>query len=306
MSKTAQASTLTVEGRGIDIPHPDKFLFPKEGVTKEDLARYYERIAPMMLPHLGDRPLHLQRFPDGIEGEEVQQKQAPRYFPDWVRRVRVPRKRGGSVDHVVCDDAATLVYLAGQACVTPHVWLSRADRLDHPDRLVFDLDPPEADLAPLRLAAHELRRRLEALELPAFLMATGGRGLHVVTPLDRGADFDAVRAFARQIASVLAGDHPDRLTVEQRKQNRQGRLFLDTGRNAYAQTAVAPYAVRGRPGAPVAVPLEWADLDDPDFRPDRRTMRDVFDLVERRPDPWAGLDRSPGSIERARTRLERL
>jgi bifunctional non-homologous end joining protein LigD len=303
MSKTAQASTLTVDGRTIEIPHPDKVLFPDDGVTKEDLARYYERIAPAMLPHLRDRPLHLQRFPDGIEGEEVQQKQAPRYFPDWVRRVQVPRKRGGSVDHVVCDDAATLVYLAGQACTTPHVWLSRADRLDHPDRLVFDLDPPDDDRGPLRLAAHELRSRLEALTLPALLMATGGRGLHVVTPLDRGADFDTVRAFARRVAAVLAADYADRLTVEQRKQNRQGRLYLDTGRNAYAQTAVAPYAVRARAGAPVAVPLEWTDLDDPGFRPNRHTMRDVSDLVERRPDPWAAIDRAPGSIEQAQARL---
>jgi bifunctional non-homologous end joining protein LigD len=256
-----------------------------------------------MLPHLRDRPLHLQRFPDGIEGDEMQQKQPPDYFPDWVERVRVPRKRGGSLAQVLCQDAATLVYLAGQACVTPHAWLSRADRLDHPDLLIFDLDPPGGDPAPAVAAARELRRLLEDLDLGAFVRATGSRGLHVAVPLDRAADFDASRSFARRLAGVLAGHLPDRLTTEQRKEKRGGRVFLDTMRNAYAQTAVASYAVRARPGAPVAVPLRWEEVEAPRFRPDGWTVRTAFDLLERRPDPWAGMERQARSLGGAAAQL---
>lgn len=299
-------TSLTLGRRRVEIPNPDKLLFPGDGITKRELAEYYARIAPVMLPHLRDRPLHMQRFPDGIEGEEIQQKQASEYFPDWIHRTRVPRKSGGFVDHVLCQDAATLVYLAGQACITPHTWLSRADRLDQPDLMIFDLDPPGEDGGPVREAARALHDLLGALGLPAFLKATGGRGLHVAVPLDRSANFDEVRAFAREVAAVLAARHPDRVTAEIRKEKRSGRVFIDTMRNAYGQTTVAPYAVRARPGAPVAVPLEWEELDDRGVGTKRYSLHTVFDLLDGRPDPWADLSRKALSLERARRKLGRF
>src|SRR5919197_20700 len=234
----------------VEISNPDKVLFPDDGITKADLAGYYERIAERMLPHVRGRPVHMQRFPDGIEGEEVQQKQVPDYFPDFVQRVRVARKGGGSVTHALIDNPETLVYLAGQACITPHTWLARQDRLDNPDQIVFDLDPARGGLDVLRAAARALRELLEELGLAAYLKTTGSRGLHVVTPLDRGAGFDEVRAFARGVADLLAARDPDRLTTEQRKDKRRGRLYLDTGRNAYAQTAVAFWGSGGGGGGP--------------------------------------------------------
>src|SRR5262245_43645363 len=203
-------------------------MFPGEGITKRDLADYYERIAPVMVPHVRDRPLHLQRFPDGIEEGEVHQKRVPQHFPDWVHRVHVPRKQGGSLEQVVCQDAATLVYLVGQACLTPHAWLSRSDQLDRPDLMIFDLDPPAGDPGPAVAAARELRELLGEVGLAAFVKATGGRGLHVVVPLDRRSPFDATRAFAREVSALLAERRPDDFTVEQRKEKRGGRLFLDT------------------------------------------------------------------------------
>ena len=287
----------------VEISNPDKALFP-DGLTKAELAHYYERIAETMLPHVRGRPVHMQRFPDGIEGEEIQQKQAPDYFPEYVKRARVRRKRGGSVEHVVIENAETLVYLADQACITPHVWLSRIDKLDNPDQLIFDLDPPGHDLAPVRDAARALRELLDEVGLAAFLKTTGSRGLHVVTPLDRSSGFDDTRAFARELAALLAEREPKRFTVEQRKQKRRGRLYLDTARNAYAQTAVAPYAVRALPGAPVACPLDWREVGR--VEPQQFTVRNIARRLARKDDPWAEIDGDARSLGEPQRRLAGL
>lgn len=246
----------------IEMGNPDKVLFPDVGMTKRDLADYYARVSGVMLPHVRNRPLVMHRFPDGIAGPAFYQKETPDYFPDWIRTETVA-KEGGRVIHVVCDDAATLVYLADQACITPHVWLSTVDHLDSPDRLVFDLDPPEGadDPEPVRLAARAIRDLLDELSLGSRIMTTGSKGFHVVVPLRPAPGFDEVRDFARRSAGVAAARHPDLLTVEQRIKAREGKVFLDYLRNAYAQTTVAPYAVRAKPAAPVATPIDWQELN---------------------------------------------
>ncbi|MGW7437582.1 non-homologous end-joining DNA ligase [Streptomyces sp. NPDC054849] len=286
----------------VDISRPEKILFPGDGITKADLARYYRTVASRMLPHLRGRPLMLERHPDGIDGPAFMQKDLPDHFPDWIHRADLP-KQDGSVTYALCDDAASLLYLAGQACITPHRFLSRADRPDHPDRLVFDLDPPGEDFGPVREAAHALHALLEELELPSTVMTTGSRGLHVVVALDRRAPFDDVRSFARDAAELLAARLPDRLTTEPRKKARRGRLYLDIQRNAYAQTAVAPYAVRALPGAPVAAPLSWADLDDPELTARRWTLTTADQLLEK--NPWRDPPR-PRSLGKARRLLAAL
>ncbi|MEV6548665.1 non-homologous end-joining DNA ligase [Streptomyces sp. NPDC051597] len=294
--------SIRVGGHTVEISRPEKVLFPEDGITKADLVDYYRAVSRRMLPHLRGRPLMLERHPDGIDGPAFMQKEASEHFPDWIHRAELP-KEDGTVTYTVCDDTATLVYLANQACVTVHRFLSRADRPDHPDRLVFDLDPHGDDFAPVREAARWTRRLLEELELPATLMTTGSRGLHVTVPLDRSASFDEVRAFARDAAEVLAARHPDHLTTQARKQSRGDRLYLDIQRNGYAQTAVVPYAVRALPGAPVAAPLAWADLDDPDLSARRRTLSDVDRLLE--DDPWRNAPRGR-SLRAARKRLAAL
>jgi bifunctional non-homologous end joining protein LigD len=246
----------------------------------------------------------MERYPDGIDGQRIFQKDVPDYFPDWVDRVKV-EKEHGSLHQVVCEDGATLVYLANQACITPHVWLSRADRPNHPDQLIFDLDP-EGDFEQARVAALWLRSLLEELELPSFAKTTGGKGIHLTVPLDRRADFDTVRGFARDVAEVLAGRHPDRLTREQRKDKRKGRLYLDAMRNAYAQTAVPPYAVRARPGATVAAPLDWSEVEDRSLRPSRFTIGSILDRLEQADNPWKDLRRRRRSLSRAHRRLNAL
>jgi len=279
----------------IELSHTEKVLFPEDGITKGDLIDYYRNIAETMLPHIRGRPVMLQRFPNGIAKPGFVQKEAPDYYPDWIPRVEVP-KEGGRLTEIVCDDAATLVYLANQACITPHVWLSRADQLDVPDRMIFDLDPPDDDFAPARSAALSLRDLLTEMGLHAFVMATGSRGLHVLVPLERRASFDVVRHFAQQVAGRLAKSDPDRYTTEPRKEARHGRLFIDTFRNGYAQTAVPPYAVRPKPGAPVATPLEWSELDDPTLTAHHYTLRTILQRLKSHPDPWRGLASAAASL----------
>ncbi len=289
----------------VEISHRGKVLFPDAGVTKGDLVDYYREVADPMLPYLEDRPVSMQRFPDGIGEEGFYQKAISDYFPDWIDRVEV-KKEGGRVTHVVCQNEATLVYLANQACITPHVWLSRKDRLHHPDRMIFDLDPPTDEFAPVRRGARALRELLEELDLTPFVMTTGGRGLHVVVPLHRGAGFNDVRAFARDVAELLARREPDRFTTETRKNKRKGRLFLDYLRNAYAQTAVPPYAVRARKGAPVAMPLRWEELGRSGLRGGSYDVGNALRRMGRVEDPWKGIQRRARSLSGPRKKLDRL
>ncbi len=290
--------------RTVETSNEDKVLFPRDGITKGDLVDYYQDVAPHILPWLRGRPLVLQRFPDGIEAEGFYQKQVGEHFPDWVETVEVEKSGDGSQELAVCNDAATLVYLANLGCVTLHPWLCRTDRLHHPDQLVVDLDPPGRDFSVVRAAARACRELFDAIELPTFVKTTGSKGVHVVVPLDRSADFDAVRAFARDLMGVLAARQPDALTTEVRKNKRRGRVFLDVARNAYAQTAVAPYAVRPLPGAPVATPIEWSELSRVDAR--SFTAEKVRRRLAQREDPWKGMARRAHGLGPARRRLDRL
>jgi len=289
--------------RVVKVTRPDKPLFPT-GETKADLARYYADVADAMLPHVAGRPLNLERYVDGIEGERLVQQRAGKYFPDWIARIETPKK-GGSVEHVVARDAATLVYLAGQAAITLHSWLSHQDRLERPDRLIVDLDPSD-DGSDVRRAALGFGALLRDLDLEPFAMTTGSRGFHVVAPLQRRQDFDAVRAFARDLARLAAARDPERLTVEMRKAKRGGRILVDVARNAYAQTAVAPYSVRARPGAPVATPLRWEELEDPATRPNGWTLHSVPDRLERDGDAWRHIGASARALGGPRRRLDAL
>lgn len=284
------------------VSHRDKILFPGDGITKGGLIDYYGRIAPVMLPYLRDRPLTLHRFPDGIAEEGFFQKSVSDYFPDWIARATVA-KEGGTVTHALCRDARTLQYLADQATIDFHIWLARIDRPRHPDRLIFDLDPPGDDFAPVVRAARAIKALLDELGLVAFPMTTGSRGLHVTLPLDRGADFDAARGFARALATRIAEDEPDAYTLEQRRAKRGDRVYLDVMRNGYAQTGVAPYSVRAKPGAPVATPLAWRELDDPKLHPRRYHLGNIFRRLGQRPCPWREIDRHAQSLEAAAKRL---
>lgn len=297
-------STIEVAGHTVELSNPDKELYPSDQLTKADVADYFTSVADVMIPHLRGRPLSMRRFPDGVGSEGFFQKAAGDYFPDWIRTVAVPQRSGEApVEHVVCDDAATLVYLAGQACLEFHTWLSTADALERPDRLVIDLDPPEGDkhLTTLRATARQTRDLFEEVGLTPFVQATGGKGFHVLAPLDGEDDYELVRAFARELAERLVESEPDRLTVEQRKNKRGDRIFVDTNRNAYGQTAITPYSARARQGAPVATPIDWDEVSRAE--PAGHTVAGIPRRLARKQDPWRDLAKHQASARRARERL---
>ncbi len=279
--------------RVVEVRRPGKPLFGEGGATKEDLARYHARIAPLMLPHVRDRPVALARFPDGIDAQGFFVKHP--LVPDWVRTADTS---GGRM--MLCQDAAALVWCADQAAITLHAWQSRQPNLGLPDRMVIDLDPagdgPEA-FAACRAAARDVREVLDGLGLAAYVMTSGSRGLHVRSPLRPEADDQEVRVLAEAVADRVAARRPDELTTEVRKAARGDRLFVDYLRNGREQLAVVPYSVRARPGAPIAAPLTWEDLEKVE------TARDLTIDLEREECPFAGMGRHARSPRRA---LERL
>jgi bifunctional non-homologous end joining protein LigD len=294
-------TTVRAGRRSVRISHPDKVLFPDDGITKLDLANYYAAVAPAMVEHVRDRPLNLWRWNSGIDKDVVVQQAIPKGAPEWVRRVTVPRRRGGDVEHAVGGEAATLVWLANQNCITPHVWTARADRPDHPDRIVFDFDPPDdgdSHFEAIRAGALAVGDLLRERGLEPYAMTSGSRGIHVVAPLRRGPDSDRVRTVAGELAEEVASRLPDQLTTSWRKAGRGGRVLVDAARNTYAQTAVAPYAVRAKPGAPVATPLAWEELSEPELSPVRWTLRDVPGRLAERGDPWEGIAKAAAALPR--------
>ncbi len=302
---TEATETLEVDDREIEITHADRELFPDDGFTKFDLAEYYRRIADYALPHYRDRALTMQRFPDGIDKEGFFQKAAPDHFPDWIKTAEL-KKEDGTITHVVANDAATLVYLANQGCITPHLSLFRIDDVEHPDRLIFDLDPSDDFFWKVRAGARRVKALLDELGLKSFLQTTGSRGLHVVVPLERQETFEQTRNFARRVGLLLEACYPEELTMAQRKEKRGDMVFVDYLRNAYGQTAVAPYAVRALIHAPVATPLDWEELASSELDARSYNIENIFRRFGRKRDPWAEMDKHAQTIEEAEKKLKKL
>lgn len=280
--------------RNIAITHPDRVVYPEDGITKLDVIRYYQEVAEHMLPLVRNRPLTMERYPENISAEGFFQKEIGQYFPSWIPRVRLP-KEDGTVTHVLCNDRATLLYLANQNCLTYHTSLARADLWEYPDQLVFDLDPP-ADFEQARRVAFWLRGELEELGLTPFVKTTGGRGLHVLVPIRRTVAFEEVRALARAIGGRLVARFSGEITMEQRKSDRGARLFLDVNRNGVAQTVVAPYSLRALAGAPVAAPISWEELRE-GIQPQQFNLRTMPDRLRQGIHPWRGMRLRAASLE---------
>lgn len=261
--------------------HPERVYFPADGITKGEVVDYYRTVAGVMVPYLEGRPLTLQRFPSGIDGDGFMQKNASRHFPESIERVEVP-KEGGTTNHPLCDSPDDLVYLANQGTITFHVWTARLPHLDRPDRVILDLDPPD-DGEPPTGVTEEARRVLSDAGLEAGLMTTGSRGYHVVALIEPELDYDVVGQAARLLAGVVAARMPEEATVEFLKEKRRGRVFVDWLRNRWAQSVVSPWSIRPRPRAPVAMPIGWDELAA--TPPDRWTIVDAPDRLDR-PDDW--------------------
>ena len=272
------------------ITHPEKVLFPADGITKGELAAYYQAVAPVMLPHLRLRPVTMERFPSGIGEKGFIQKDVSRGFPAWLERIEVPKHKG-TVRHPLINDLRSLLWMANQNCITPHVWNRRAPDILHPDICVFDLDPdPTRDEpAVLRAAALALRDLLAERGHPSWVKTTGSKGFHIAIRLDGSAHVDQVAAFGHQIGAELVRRDPDHLTQEFLKADRGGRILIDTGRNNYSATFAAAYAVRARPGAPVSAPCTWDELASGAVGPQTLTLRTMPARIEAVGDLWADL-----------------
>lgn len=274
------------------ISHPEKVLFPADGISKGELAAYYERVAPVMVPHVRGRPLTMERFPSGIGGKGFMQKNLGKGAPDWLARVEVA-KHGGTVVHPLLDDARSIAWMANQNCITPHVWNRRVPDLQHPDLCVIDLDPERDDPVALRAAALAVRDLLAERGLASWVKTTGSKGYHVVVPLDGSDGVAAVAHFADDVAAELVRRDPARLTQEFAKVDRGGRIFVDVGRNGYSATYAAPYAVRARDGAPVSAPCTWDELASGAVGPRSVTLRTMAARLDAVGDVWADLHARP-------------
>jgi bifunctional non-homologous end joining protein LigD len=287
------------------ITHPDKVLFPADGITKGDLAAYYEAIAPLMLPFLRGRPLTMERYPAGIGKKGFWQKDVSKGFPGWLQRVEVPKK-DGVVHHPIVTDLRSLLWVTNQNTITQHVWASRVPAVDRPDLCVFDLDPSEDDPGAVRTAALELRDLLDELGLPSWIKTTGSKGFHIVVPLDGETPVDTVARFANVLGTLFVKRAPNRLTQEFSKADRGGRIYVDTGRNGYSATFAAAYTVRAKPGAPVSAPCTWQEVERGDVGPQTFTLRNMAARVNAVGDAWADMRRRARSLKKAIETLKKL
>jgi bifunctional non-homologous end joining protein LigD len=287
------------------ITHPDKVLFPDDGITKGELASYYETVAPVMVPHLSGRPVTMERYPSGIGTKGFWQKDVSKGFPEWLERVKVPKK-DGVVHHPIVNDAQSLLWTANQNTITHHVWVSRVPELYYPDLCVFDLDPSTDDWDAVRAAALALRDLLEKLSLPSWVKTTGSKGFHIVVPLDGKSDMGKVAQFANDVCTFFTTLAPDALTQEFAKADRGGKIYVDTGRNGYSATFAAPYTVRARRGAPVSAPCTWEEIERGEVDPGTFTLKNMPERISEVGDLWGKLHRRGRSLKGPMEKLRAL
>jgi len=291
----------------VELTHEDKMLFPADDITKGDIIDYYHTIADYMIPCVRNRPVAMQRFTHDIEHEGFYQKEAGSYFPDWIEQVKIKNQDGSTVHYVLCNNKASLVYLANQGVLVYHVWPTTIDDLKHPDHMIFDLDPSgHASFTLVRFAALQIKELLDDLGLTNFIMTTGSRGVHILVPLKRTQTFDQVRACAHAIAQQLVALYPEKLTLQMSKAKRGNRIFLDVIRNTYGHLSVAPYSVRALPGAPIATPISWDELLNKRVKPQQYTIKNIFRRLARIDDPWADFNKKKHDLSHVVKKLEKL
>ena len=287
------------------ITHPEKIMFPEDGITKGDLAAYYAGVAKVMLPHISGRPVTMERFPAGIGKKGFWQKDVSKGFPEWLERVAVPKK-DGVVHHPVITDERSLLWVTNQNAITQHVWISRIPELYYPDICVFDLDPSRDDVDSVRAAALGLRDLLDELGLPSWIKTSGSKGFHIVVPLDGKTKMDEVAGFADRVGKVFVSLAPDHLTREFNKVDRKGRIYVDTGRNGYSATFAAAYTVRAKKGAPVSAPCTWEEIEKGKVAPDSFTLRNMAARIKKAGDIWSDMLRKRPSLKKPMEKLKRM
>ncbi|MCX5742313.1 MAG: non-homologous end-joining DNA ligase [Proteobacteria bacterium] len=305
-----QSRTYDFDGQRLACTNVDRVVFPPEdddaddGITKGEVIDYHIDFAAYLLPEIGERPLSIERYTKGLAGGGFFQKHIQKHYPDWIERAELGIKT--RVVYPIINTAAGLAYMANQGALAMHIWTSRRGAPDHPDLLVFDLDPPDGRFDLVRQTALLIHELFDELDLPAFVKTSGSKGLHVCAPTDGEASYAETIALCTRIAKLLCARHPDVMTLEFYKKDRKGRLFLDLLRNAHGATFIAPYSLRGRKGAPISAPIEWEEVEDPALAPDGIRLRDLRARLDRLGDPWSGFRRTLASVEAAGKRLAKL
>lgn len=287
------------------ITHPEKVMFPDDGITKGELASYYEMVAPLMLPHIIGRPLTMERYPSGIGKKGFWQKDVSKGFPDWLQRVEVPKK-DGVVHHPIVTDVRSLLWVTNQNTITHHVWTSRVPDLYYPDICVFDLDPSRDDADAVRGAAMGLRELLDKIGLASWVKTSGSKGFHIIVPLDGKSKTNEVERFASMAGRLLVSLAPDHLTQEFSKVDRKGRIYVDTGRNGYSATVAAAYTVRAKPGAPVSAPCTWREVEKGAVAPMSFTLKNMAARIKKAAGVWDDFPKRGKSLTRPMEKLRNL
>ena len=280
-------------------------MFPDEGITKGDLAAYYEAVAPLILPHLFGRPLTMERYPQGIGAKGFWQKDVSKGFPEWLQRVEIPKK-DGVVNYPVITDQRSLMWVTNQNTITQHIWISRLPDLNFPDLCVFDLDPSKDDVKSVRGAAVGLRDLLAELGLPSWVKTTGSKGFHIAVPIDGKTPMGTVVRFANAVGAFLVTLAPNQLTQEFSKVDRRGRIYVDTGRNGFSATFAAAYTVRARPHAPVSAPCTWDEIERGEVEPDTFTIKNMPARIAKVGDLWADMRKRGRSLKQPMEKLRKL
>jgi bifunctional non-homologous end joining protein LigD len=306
VTKESEYDKRTEQFAGVRLTSPEKILYPHEGITKLEFAAYYQTMAEWILPHIGNRPLVLTRCPDGQENSCFYQKHPGPGTPETFKRFPI-REKTKTDDYVIVDDVAGLISLAQIGSLEIHAWGSRTDKLEFPDRLIFDLDPdPKLEWKDVVHSARQVRAFLQELGLESFVKTTGGKGLHLVVPIDRRHEWDEAKTFCKQVAEAIVSADPRHYTATMSKAARHGKIFIDYFRNDRGATAVIPYSPRARPRAPVSVPLAWDELSTR-IRSDHFTIRTIAKrLASLRQDPWKGMASHRQGLGGASKALQRV
>jgi bifunctional non-homologous end joining protein LigD len=294
-SGTLRAPTFKGLHEPVKVSNPDKVLYPRAGFTKADVVDYYARVAPVILPHLRDRPLTLKRYPDGVEGEHFYEKQCPSHRPEWVATASIPSRERGTIDYCLANDERTLVWLANLAALELHTSLSRADAMPRPAMMVFDLDPgPGAGVLDCAEVGLWLRDMFERLGLRTFVKTSGSKGLHAQVPLNTDVTYDDTKPFAKAVAELLEKNHPDRVVSRMTKSLRKGRVLVDWSQNDVHKTTVCAYSLRARERPTVSTPVEWDEVEEAlsAGAPERLSFEApaVLERVAERGDPLADAE----------------
>jgi bifunctional non-homologous end joining protein LigD len=298
--------SLTIGGRRLKFTNLGKIFYPADGYTKRDVINFYAAVSDLLVPHLKDRPLSLKRYPNGIDADYFFQKEAASSFPDWLHTEVIPTGENASTRMVVCDDRASLLYLANLGCIDQNPWMSRLGSLEQPDFILIDLDPYHAGYDRIVEAAQLVHAKLELIGMQGYPKTTGGNGMHVYIPVESGYIYAQTRAFAEILARWVATEHPELFTTPRTVAAREkGKVYFDWMQNAEGKTISAPYVVRAHPGAPVATPLSWDEVR-PGLKPQQFHIANVLRRFDRVGDLFAGVLKKPQAMEKALERLSGL